>query len=130
MWNCNGSASPACPERRVLPIVTPWAAADEMGHDVLASQVGTHQGRHVGRPRGRACDGSHARRPVCSPSATYRAERYEAQLARVPNDIRFDENEIQQVLAARRRVTDMRRLPTPLTCKEGRVELQAATGIG
>jgi len=31
MWNCNSSASPACPARRVLPIVTQWAAADEMG---------------------------------------------------------------------------------------------------
>ena len=32
MWSCNGSASPVvCPERRVLPIVTLWAAADEMG---------------------------------------------------------------------------------------------------
>jgi len=30
VWSCNGSASPAVfPERRVLPIVTPWAAADE-----------------------------------------------------------------------------------------------------
>jgi hypothetical protein len=29
MWSCNGSASLAvCPERRVLPIVTLWAAAD------------------------------------------------------------------------------------------------------
>jgi hypothetical protein len=31
MWNCNGSASPACPARRVLPIVTHWVATDEMG---------------------------------------------------------------------------------------------------
>jgi len=31
MWSCNGSASPAVfPERRVLPILTLWAAADEM----------------------------------------------------------------------------------------------------
>ena len=30
MWSCNGSASPAVlPERRVLPIVTLWAAAGE-----------------------------------------------------------------------------------------------------
>lgn len=30
MWSCNGSASPAVlPERRVHPIVTLWAAADE-----------------------------------------------------------------------------------------------------
>lgn len=29
MWSCNGSASPVvCPERRVLPIVTMWAAVD------------------------------------------------------------------------------------------------------
>ena len=32
MWSYNGSASPAvCPERRVLPIVTLWAVADETG---------------------------------------------------------------------------------------------------
>jgi hypothetical protein len=31
MWNCNGSASPACPARRVLPIVTQGAAADAIG---------------------------------------------------------------------------------------------------
>jgi len=30
MWSCNSSASPAVlPERRVLLIVTLWAAADE-----------------------------------------------------------------------------------------------------
>jgi hypothetical protein len=30
MWSCNGSASPTVlPERRVLPIVTLWAAAGE-----------------------------------------------------------------------------------------------------
>ena len=29
MWNCNSSASPACPARRVLPIVTQSTAADE-----------------------------------------------------------------------------------------------------
>ena len=42
----------------------------------------------------------HSRRPACGPSATYRADRYEEQLALSFDDLRFDEVNIEQVLAA------------------------------
>ena len=46
MWSCNGSASPAVyPERRVLPIVTLWAAAYE--RSLGSYWVGVPKGRHV-----------------------------------------------------------------------------------
>jgi hypothetical protein len=62
MWNCNGSASPACPERQVLPpVVTPWAGHERDGHDVLWPRIrsvhikgGTSDALEV------ACNGSHA----------------------------------------------------------------------
>jgi len=49
MWSCNSSASPAvCPDRRVLPVVTPWAAADEMGRTFSGLVLGgAPQGRHA-----------------------------------------------------------------------------------
>ena len=40
MWSCNSSASPAVlPERRVLLIVTLWAAADEIDRTFSAGSA-------------------------------------------------------------------------------------------
>ena len=54
MWSCNGSASPAVlPERRVHPIVTLWAAADERSlgsYWAGVPQGGTSRQRLEGRP--------------------------------------------------------------------------------
>ena len=60
MWSCNGSASPVCPARRVLSIVTPRAVVDEMDTGPLASQQEV-------APRGRLLLGTQllTRRPNC-----------------------------------------------------------------
>jgi hypothetical protein len=55
MWNCNGSASPACPERRVLPIVTPWAATDERGTTFSGLVLGGCEEQSL-EARGRSLD--------------------------------------------------------------------------
>jgi len=44
----------------------------------------------------------HARRPACGPSATYRAERYEVQIAALLQRVTFDESDLRQVLDAMR----------------------------
>jgi len=55
MWNCNSSASPACPARRVLPIVTQSAAADERAatFSVVLAAGGDGVGRHPASARRR-----------------------------------------------------------------------------
>ncbi|MFI5258794.1 MAG: recombinase family protein [Candidatus Limnocylindrales bacterium] len=44
----------------------------------------------------------HARRPACGPSATYRAERYEDQIAKLFARVRLTQSDLQQVLGAMR----------------------------
>ena len=44
----------------------------------------------------------HARRPACGPSATYRAERYEEQIAALFQRVTLDESDLRQVLGAMR----------------------------
>ena len=44
----------------------------------------------------------HARRPACGPSATYRAERYEAQIAALFERVTLAESDLRQVLVAMR----------------------------
>jgi hypothetical protein len=48
----------------------------------------------------------HARRPACGPSATYRAERYEEQVAKVFDRVSLDESDVRQVLLAMRSRTE------------------------
>jgi hypothetical protein len=60
MWSCNSSASPAVlPERRVLLIVTPWAAADEMGRTFSGLVLGGCTSR-AARPGSVRSDGRSA----------------------------------------------------------------------
>jgi DNA invertase Pin-like site-specific DNA recombinase len=63
----------------------------------------------------------HSRRPVCGPTATFRAERYEEQLARSFDDLRFEEADIQQVLAAMRGT----KAPAPKTDPEAHAAARA-----
>jgi len=44
----------------------------------------------------------HGRRPVCAPSATYRAERYEEQVAQLFDEVRLQDGDIDLVLDAMR----------------------------
>jgi DNA invertase Pin-like site-specific DNA recombinase len=44
----------------------------------------------------------HARRPACGPSATYRAERYEDQIAKLFGRVRLTQSDLQRVLGAMR----------------------------
>ena len=46
----------------------------------------------------------HARRPACGSSATYRAERYEDQIAKLLGRVRLNESDLRQVLGAMRSV--------------------------
>ena len=47
----------------------------------------------------------HSRRPACATSATYRADRFEEQIAELLGGVRFTEYDVRQVLAAMRATT-------------------------
>ena len=66
----------------------------------------------------------HSRRPACSASATYAAEPYEEQLARVFDAVRLTEADITQVLAAMRQVEPVAPAPNPVDVEAARAELQ------
>jgi DNA invertase Pin-like site-specific DNA recombinase len=72
----------------------------------------------------------HSRRPVCGPSATYRAERYEEQLADSFDDLRFDEADVKQVLAAMRQAQVPTAAPDPDALATARADLQAQLAAG
>jgi hypothetical protein len=72
----------------------------------------------------------HSARPACGQQATYRAERYEEQLARSFDDLRFDEVNIEQVLAAMRQVRAPAEAPDPDSLASARAELQAQLAAG
>lgn len=72
----------------------------------------------------------HSRRPACSPSATYRAERYETQVADRLNRLAFTDADRRQVLAAMRRATPASApVPVPDTAA-ARAELQRRLAVG
>lgn len=67
----------------------------------------------------------HSLRPACARSATYRADRYEAQIVDRLNRFRFSDDDLGQVYAAMSRAlptaTD---LPSPVDVQAARLELQ------
>ena len=72
----------------------------------------------------------HSLRPACAPSATYRAERYEAQVAERLNGMRFTERDMRQVLAAMRRASEAAPAVSPTDPITARSELQRALSAG
>ena len=72
----------------------------------------------------------HSRRPACSPSATYKADRYEEQLAARFDGLRFEEEDIELVLAAMRRMQKPAPAPDPGELAAAKADLQAQLGAG
>ena len=72
----------------------------------------------------------HVRRPACSPSATYRADRYEGQLARRLDGITFTDADMRQVLAAMRSTVRAAARPDPDALATAREELQHKLAAG
>ena len=72
----------------------------------------------------------HSSRPACGQQATYRAERYEDQLARSFDDLVFDEADIGQVLAAMRKRQVAAPASDPESIATARAELQAQLAAG
>ena len=86
---------------------------------------GYHGDANGGRRRIR-----HSRRPACARSATYAAEPYEEQLARVFDTVRLTEADIAQVLAAMRRVEPLAPTPQLVGVEAARAELQRQLAAG
>jgi DNA invertase Pin-like site-specific DNA recombinase len=72
----------------------------------------------------------HSRRPSCSPSATYRAEVHEEQLARVFDGVRLSESDLDQVLAAMRGAVAPAPSRDPGEVDATRAELQSRLASG
>jgi DNA invertase Pin-like site-specific DNA recombinase len=72
----------------------------------------------------------HARRPACGSSATYRAEPYEDQIARLFDRVRLTEDDVAQVLRAMRGATVQAAAPDPSAVASAREELQAQLVAG
>jgi hypothetical protein len=73
----------------------------------------------------------HSRRPTCPPSATYRADGFEGQLARRLDGLRFEEADLEQVLEAMRRGTERPApAPDPDEVAAARADLQAQLASG
>jgi DNA invertase Pin-like site-specific DNA recombinase len=72
----------------------------------------------------------HARRPACGPSATYRAERFEAQIADLFDRIRLSDADIAQVLRAMRSTAPAPAIPDPAVLAESRKQLQGRLASG
>jgi len=66
----------------------------------------------------------HSIRPACAPSATYRADRYESQVANRLNRITFTDADMRQVLAAMRRASPVAEPVAPIDTAAVRAELQ------
>ena len=72
----------------------------------------------------------HARRPVCGPSATYRAERYEEQIATLFDRITLQESDLRQVLGAMRSQSHAPAEPDPSELVMARERLQRQLAAG
>ena len=72
----------------------------------------------------------HSRRPVCAPSATYRADVYEEQLARRFDGLTFSDADLAQILAAMRSTRIPVPEPDPDAVELARAELQGRLGAG
>ena len=72
----------------------------------------------------------HARRPACGPSATYRAERYEDQIAKLLGRVRLSESDLRQVLGAMRSAATPPSEPDPSELLAARERLQRQLSVG
>jgi len=72
----------------------------------------------------------HARRPACGPSATYRAERYEAQIATLFDRVILHESDLREVLGAMRSQSLAPVGPAPADLEVTRERLQRQLAIG
>jgi DNA invertase Pin-like site-specific DNA recombinase len=72
----------------------------------------------------------HSRRPACSSSATYRAERYESQVAAALNRITMTPEDVGQVLAVMRRASLTPAQEPPADNSEARAQLQERLASG
>ena len=72
----------------------------------------------------------HARRPACGPSATYRADRFEAQIAGLFDRVRLSDADVAQVLRAMRGAAPIAKAPDPAALAVARQELQARLASG
>jgi DNA invertase Pin-like site-specific DNA recombinase len=75
-------------------------------------------------------DRRHARRPACGPSATYRADRFEEQIAGLFDRARLSDADVGQVLAAMRGADPATATPDPAALAEARIVLQARLAAG
>ncbi len=91
--------------------------------------VGCGSGYHGDATNGRRRI-RHARRPACASSATYRAERYEDQVARLFDRVQLSEDDVGQVLRAMRGAEPAPPEPDPAAQAEAREELQARLATG
>lgn len=72
----------------------------------------------------------HARRPVCGPSATYRAEHYEEQIATLFDRVTLQESDLHQVLSAMRSQSHAASEPDPSELAMARERLQRQLAVG
>lgn len=72
----------------------------------------------------------HGLRPACGPSATYRADRYERQVADRLNRMTFTDADMAQVLAAMRRTGPAPDPVAPVDIAAARAELQRQLSAG
>ena len=72
----------------------------------------------------------HARRPVCAPSATYRAERYEDQVAALFDGATLEEADVRLVLGLMRSTEARPVEPDPSVLSAAREHLQLALNDG
>jgi DNA invertase Pin-like site-specific DNA recombinase len=103
--------------RRAYPLVRLMRCAD--------CESGYHGDATNGRRRIR-----HSRRPACGSSATYTAESYEAQVARLFDGLRVDESDIRQVLGAIRGAIPALVAPDPESMEAARTDLQRRLSTG
>jgi len=72
----------------------------------------------------------HARRPACGPSATYRAERFEAQIADLFDRVRLSDADVAQVLRAMRGTAPAPAVSDPAILADSRTQLQDRLASG
>ena len=83
-----------------------------------------------GDPNGGTRRVRHSIRPACGPSASYRADRFEGQIADLLGGIRFKDGDIAQVLTAMRTVASSPVAPDPVRIEAQRAALQAGLATG
>jgi DNA invertase Pin-like site-specific DNA recombinase len=72
----------------------------------------------------------HARRPACGPSATFRADRFEAQIAGLFDRVRLSEADVAQVLQAMHGIAPSTAAPDPAALARARALLQERLAAG